>query len=225
MNFETEYRRRFLLRSGNGVGAMALSTLINPNLIGSLNANEQNRSHPGLPQFPNFAPKAKRIIYLFMAGGPSHIDTFDYKPEMRKFHGEELPDSVRQGQRLTGMTSGQKSFPCVAPMFQFEKFGEHQTWVNKDLLPNTAAVVDKISIVKSMYTEAVNHDPAITYINTGVQQQGKPTLGSWLSYGLGSENDNMPAYIVMISRGRGQLQALYDRLWGSGFLTNWDKLW
>ena len=220
MNFETESRRRFLLRSGNGVGAMALSTLFNPNLIGSLYANEQGRSHPGLPQFPNFAPKAKRIIYLFMAGGPSHIDTFDYKPEMRKFHGEELPDSVRQGQRLTGMTSGQKSFPCVAPMFQFEKFGEHQTWVNKDLLPNTASIVDKISIVKSMYTEAVNHDPAITYINTGVQQQGKPTLGSWLSYGLGSENDNMPAYIVMISRGRGQLQALYDRLWGSGFLPS-----
>ncbi|MGB1930358.1 MAG: DUF1501 domain-containing protein [Mariniblastus sp.] len=220
MNFETESRRQFLLRSGNGVGAMALSTLINPSLVGSLNANEQNRSHPGLPQFPNFAPKAKRIIYLFMAGGPSHIDTFDYKPAMRKFHGEELPDSIRQGQRLTGMTSGQKSFPCVAPMFQFEKYGEHQTWVNKDLLPNTASIVDKISIVKSMYTEAVNHDPAITYINTGVQQQGKPTLGSWLSYGLGSENDNMPAYIVMISRGRGQLQALYDRLWGSGFLPS-----
>ena len=175
-------------------------------------------SNPGLPQFPNFAPKAKRIIYLFMAGGPSHIDTFDYKPAMRKFHGEELPDSVRQGQRLTGMTSGQKSFPCVAPMFEFEKYGEHGTWVNKDLLPHTSGIVNDITIVKSMHTEAVNHDPAITYINTGVQQQGKPALGSWLSYGLGSENDNMPAYIVMISRGRGQLQALYDRLWGSGFL-------
>jgi len=218
MDLQTETRRRFLLRSGNGVGALALSTLFNPALVGNVRAEE--RSHPGLPQFPNFAPKAKRLIYLFMAGGPSHIDTFDYKPAMRNFHGEELPDSIRQGQRLTGMTSGQKSFPCVAPMFEFERFGEHQTWVNKQLLPYTASIVDKISIVKSMYTEAVNHDPAITYINTGVQQQGKPTLGSWLSYGLGSENDNMPAYIVMISRGRGQLQALYDRLWGSGFLPS-----
>ncbi len=218
MDFQTESRRRFLLRSGSGVGALALSTLIDPALVGSVRAAE--RSHPGLPQFPNFAPKAKRLIYLFMAGGPSHIDTFDYKPAMRKFHGEELPESVRQGQRLTGMTSGQTTFPCVAPMFEFGRFGDHQTWVNKDLLPHTASIVDKISIVKSMYTEAVNHDPAITYINTGVQQQGKPALGSWLSYGLGSENDNMPAYIVMISRGRGQLQALYDRLWGAGFLPS-----
>lgn len=216
--FLAENRRQFLLKSGVGVGGMALGTLLNPGLLA--NDKRTDRSHPGLPQFPNFAPKAKRLIYLFMAGGPSHIDTFDYKPAMRKFHGEELPESVRQGQRLTGMTSGQKSFPCVAPMFKFSKFGEHQTWVNQDLLPHTASIVDKITIVKSMHTEAVNHDPAITFINTGAQQQGKPALGSWLSYGLGSENDNMPAYIVMISRGRGQLQALYDRLWGSGFLPS-----
>ncbi len=216
MDFLTEARRRFLLQSGTGIGAMALSTLCNPGLVNRAVADE--KSHPGLPQFPNFAPRAKRLIYLFMAGGPSHIDTFDYKPKMRELHGKELPDSIRQGQRLTGMTSGQKTFPCVAPMFKFERFGEHQTWVNKDILPHTAGIVDKIAIVKSMHTEAVNHDPAITYINTGVQQQGKPALGSWLSYGLGSENDNMPAYIVMISRGRGQLQALYERLWGSGFL-------
>lgn len=205
-----------LLKSGYGLGGIALSGLLGndaPNL-----AHARGVSNPGLATFPNFAPKAKRIIYLFMAGGPSHIDTFDYKPEMRKFHGEELPDSVRQGQRLTGMTSGQKSFPCVAPMFEFERFGQHGTWVNKDLLPHTSKIVDDITIIKSMNTEAVNHDPAITFINTGVQQQGKPALGAWLSYGLGSENDNMPAYIVMISRGRGQLQALYDRLWGSGFL-------
>lgn len=212
----TTQRRKFLLGSGYGIGAAALNTLWNPGLVGTASAAGQ--SNPGLPQFPNFAPKAKRIIYMFMAGGPSHIDTFDYKPEMRKFHGKELPESVRQGQRLTGMTSGQKSFPCVAPMFEFERFGQHGTWVNKDILPYTSGIVDDITIIKSMHTEAVNHDPAITYINTGVQQQGKPALGSWLSYGLGSENDNMPAYIVMISRGRGQLQALYDRLWGSGFL-------
>lgn len=216
MDSLTTQRRKFLLNTGYGIGAAALSTLWNPGLIGS--AQAAGVSNPGLPQFPNFAPKAKRIIYLFMAGGPSHIDTFDYKPAMRTFHGTELPDSVRQGQRLTGMTSGQNSFPCVAPMFAFERFGEHGTWVNKDILPHTAGIVDDITIIKSMHTEAVNHDPAITYINTGVQQQGKPAMGSWLSYGLGSENDNMPAYIVMISRGRGQLQALYDRLWGSGFL-------
>lgn len=214
MDSLTTRRRRFLLGTGYGLGAAALSTLWDPGLL----ANARGSSNPGLREFPNFAPKAKRIIYLFMAGGPSHIDTFDYKPEMRAFHGQELPDSVRQGQRLTGMTSGQKSFPCVAPMFQFERFGQHGTWVNKEILPHTAGIVDDITIIKSMHTEAVNHDPAITYINTGVQQQGKPALGSWLSYGLGSENDNMPAYIVMISRGRGQLQALYDRLWGSGFL-------
>ncbi len=196
------------------MGAAALSSLWNPGLIGSVQAAD------GMPGFPNFAPKAKRAIYLFFPGGPSHIDTFDYKPAMRKIHGTELPDSIRQGQRITGMTSGQKSFPCVAPMFEFERFGNHGTWVNKDLLPHTAGIVDDITIIKTMNTEAVNHDPAITFINTGVQQQGKPSMGSWLSYGLGSVNENMPAYIVMISRGRGQLQALYDRLWGSGFLPS-----
>ncbi len=206
-------RRRFLLHTGHGMGAAALSSLWTPGLVGSAAA-----SGPG--GFPNFAPKAKRAIYLFFSGGPSHIDTFDYKPGLKDIHGQELPESIRQGQRLTGMTSGQKSFPCVAPMFEFERFGKHGTWVNKDILPHTAGIVDDITIIKSMNTEAVNHDPAITYINTGVQQQGKPSMGSWLSYGLGSENENMPAYVVMISRGNGQLQALYDRLWGSGFLPS-----
>lgn len=212
-----ESRRQFLLRSGNGLGAAALSTLLNPGLLGSAMGGEMP-AYGGLPSIPHFPGKAKRVIYMFMSGGPSHIDLFDYKPIQRKLHGTELPDSVRQEQRLTGMSSGQKSFPCVAPMFEFEKFGEHQTWVNKDLLPHTAGIVDKITIMKSLHTEAVNHDPAITFINTGSQQQGKPSLGAWLSYGMGTMNENMPGYIVMISRGRGQLQALYDRLWGSGFL-------
>ncbi|MED5457485.1 MAG: DUF1501 domain-containing protein, partial [Verrucomicrobiota bacterium] len=185
-------RRNFLLSTGHGMGAAALSSLWNPNLIGSAGAAS------GLPGFPNFPPKAKRAIYLFFPGGPSHIDLFDYKPELRKIHGQELPDSIRQGQRITGMTSGQKSFPCVAPMFEFEKFGKHGTWVNKDLLPHTAGIVDDITIIRSMNTEAINHDPAITYINTGVQPPGKPSMGSWLSYGLGSENENMPSYVVMI---------------------------
>jgi hypothetical protein len=212
-----ETRRQFLLRTGNGIGAAALSTMLNPSLIGSA-MGEVMQPYGGLPSIPHFPGKAKRVIYMFMAGGPSHIDLFDYKPIQRKLHGTELPDSVRQDQRLTGMSSGQKSFPCVAPMFEFGQYGEHQTWVNKDLLPHTAGVVDKITIMKSLHTEAVNHDPAITFINTGAQQQGKPSMGAWLSYGMGSVNENMPGYVVMISRGRGQLQALYDRLWGSGFL-------
>jgi hypothetical protein len=214
-----ETRRQFILRTGTGLGAAALSTLLNPSILSSA-AGAEMQTSGGLPNMPHFPGKAKRVIYMFMAGGPSHIDLFDYKPVQRELHGTELPDSIRQGQRLTGMSSGQKSFPCVAPMFEFQKYGEHQTWVNKDLLPHTAGVVDKITIMKSLHTEAVNHDPAITFINTGSQQQGKPSLGAWLSYGMGSMNENMPGYVVMISRGRGQLQALYDRLWGSGFLPS-----
>jgi len=173
----------------------------------------------GVPDLPHFAPRAKRLIYLFMSGGPSHIDLFDYKPSLRKIHGQELPDSIRKGQRLTTMTSGQTSFPCVAPMFDFQRYGEHGTWVS-ELLPYTAGIVDDITIVKSMHTEAINHDPAITFINTGAQQPGKPSLGAWLSYGLGAMNQDLPSYVVMISRGKGNLQALYARLWGSGFLPS-----
>ncbi len=210
-------RRDFLLKTGHGLGAAALSSLFAKSASAAgANVIDPHSAPPG--SFPNFGGTAKRVIYLFMAGGPSHIDTFDYKPELRKIHGIELPDSVRNGQRITGMTSGQKNFPCVAPMFEFERFGKHGTWVNKEILPHTAKIVDDITIIKSMNTEAINHDPAITFINTGAQQQGKPSMGSWLSYGLGSDNDDMPAYVVMISRGKGQLQALYERLWSSGFL-------
>ncbi|MFT5130317.1 MAG: hypothetical protein ACI8W8_003947, partial [Rhodothermales bacterium] len=207
----THTRRKFLLHSGVGMGAAALSTLVKPELLGGVQDGLLHNSQimPG---------KAKRVIYLFMAGGPSHIDTFDYKPAIRKLHGTELPDSIRQGQRITGMTSGQKSFPCVAPMFNFSQQGSNGSWINHDLLPHTASILDDITVIKSMHTEAVNHDPAITFINTGTQQPGRPSMGAWLSYGLGSENQNMPSYVVMISRGRGQLQALYSRLWGSGFL-------
>jgi hypothetical protein len=216
-HLQRENRRNFLLRTGLGFGGIALSSLLQPELFG-------NRVSPptapiGLPDLPHIAPKAKRVIYLFMSGGPSHIDTFDYKPALRDIHGQELPDSVRNGQRITGMTSGQKSFPCVAPMFDFKKHGERGTWVS-ELLPHTAKIVDDIAIIKSMNTEAVNHDPAITFINTGNQQPGRPSMGAWLSYGLGSENQDMPAYVVMISRGNGNLQALYSRLWGSGFLPS-----
>ncbi len=165
----------------------------------------------------HFAPRAKRVIYLFMAGGPSHIDMFDYHPRIRELHGIELPASIRMGQRITTMTSGQTSFPVVAPMFRFDRYGQHGTWVS-ELSPHVAGIVDDICIVKSLHTEAINHDPAITFINTGAQQPGKPSMGAWLSYGLGSPNQNLPAYIVMISRGPGQKQALYERLWGAGFL-------
>ncbi len=211
-------RRQLLANSGKALGTAALWSLL-PGGMQAGNALPTSDGVAGLPGLPHFAPKAKRVIYLFMSGGPSHIDLFDYKPEMRDFHGEELPESIRQGQRLTTMTSGQSSFPCVAPMFKFQKHGEHQTWVS-EILPHTASIVDDITIVKSMHTEAINHDPAITFINTGRQQPGKPCMGSWISYGLGSMNENLPTFVVMISRGKGNLQALYSRLWSSSFLPS-----
>ena len=213
-------RRQLLTHAARPLGAAALATLVKTEPGYSANQTPENTgSAVGLPDLPHFAPRAKRVIYLFMCGGPSHIDTFDFKPAVRKLHGQELPDSVRQGQRITGMTSGQDSFPVVAPMFDFKRHGQHGTYVS-ELLPYTSNIVDDIAIVKSVNTEAINHDPAITYINTGVQQPGKPSLGSWVSYGLGSPNQNFPAYIVMISAGKGQKQALYNRLWGNGFLPS-----
>ncbi|MEI7686594.1 MAG: DUF1501 domain-containing protein [Planctomycetota bacterium] len=202
-------RRLFLRNSATSLGAAALTALAQPRALANPPAN-------GL----HLPAKAKRVIYLFLAGGPSHIDMFDYKPELRRIHGMQLPASIRMGQRITGMTSGQTSFPCVAPMFRFARYGQSGAWVNSDILPHTAGIVDDIAIVKSVYTEAINHDPAITYITTGAQQPGRASMGAWLSYGLGSENENMPAFTVMISQGRGQKQALYSRLWGSGFLPS-----
>ena len=210
-------RRQLLGFSGKALGAAALASLMGTKSFASPPAQEDRVG--GVPGLPHFPAKAKRVIYMFMSGGPSHMDLFDYHPEMRDFHGEELPESIRQGQRLTTMSSGQKSFPCVAPMFKFAKHGKMQTWVS-ELLPHTQKIVDDITIVKSMHTEAINHDPAITFINTGRQQPGKPSMGAWLSYGLGSLNENLPTFVVMVSRGKGNLQALYSRLWGSGFLPS-----
>lgn len=204
-----QHRRAFIRHSATALGAAALTTLTEPRVIGA----------PGAVG-THFKGKAKRVIYLFLAGGPSHIDTFDYKPALRKIHGKELPDSIRNGQRITGMTSGQKNFPCVAPMFEFKQYGKRGAWVNSDILPHTGGIIDDICVVKSVHTEAINHDPAITYITTGNQQPGRPSMGAWLSYGLGAETDNLPAFAVMISQGRGQKQALYSRLWGSGFLPS-----
>jgi hypothetical protein len=161
------------------------------------------------------------VVYLFQSGGPSHLELLDYKPKLKKFHGTELPDSIRQGQRLTGMTSGQKSFPIVAPKFEFNQAGKSGAWISS-LLPYTAKVIDEICLIRSMHTEAINHDPAITFIQTGSQQPGRPSLGAWLSYGLGSEAEDLPAFIVLISHGTGKdaNQGLLERLWGSGFLPS-----
>ncbi len=204
-------RRKFLNIGARGMGAMGLASLAQPGML--------NAAGRGAMGEPHFKPKAKRVIYLFFSGGPSHIDMYDYTPAMRKIHGIELPDSIRNGQRITGMTSGQKSFPCVAPMFEFKQHGQSGGYFS-EILPNVASIADEISLIRSVNTEAINHDPAITYINTGTQQLGHPSMGAWLNYGLGSPSDNLPGYIVMISKGRGGSQALYSRLWGSGFLPS-----
>ena len=210
-------RRHFFGRLSSGVGSVALASLLNPRLFAE-DAGSSAKSHGVLPGL-HFAPKAKRVIYLFMSGGPSHIDLFDYKAKLRENHGKDLPASVRMGQRLTGMTSGQNSFPCVAPMFEFKQHGRSGAWVS-ELMPNVARITDDICLIKSMNTEAINHDPAVTYIQTGHQQAGRPSLGAWLSYGIGSENQQMPAFVVMVSQGSGNKtdQPLSARYWGSGFL-------
>src|SRR6476659_510738 len=219
-------RRQFFGRSAAGIGTAALASLLNPGLFSGAAARAAGGGITGASAMEvtalkalHFAPTAKRVIYLFMSGGPSHIDLFDYKPKLRELHGTELPATVRMGQRITGMTSGQKSFPCVAPMFKFAQHGQAGTWVS-ELLPYTSEIVDHIAVIKSMNTEAINHDPATTYLVTGAQQPGRPSLGAWLSYGLGSENHNLPAFLVMISQGSGNKadQPIFSRLWGSGFL-------
>jgi hypothetical protein len=223
MNLQQEHqllltRRQFFGRTATGIGAVALASLLNPSLFGSTTAAPG--IHGALKAL-QFAPKAKRVIYLFMSGGPSHIDLFDYKPKLAQLNGTELPGEIRNGQRITGMTSGQRSFPCAAPIFKFAQHGQSGGWVS-DLLPHTAQIVDDIAIVKSLNTEAINHDPATTYIMTGSQQPGRPSLGAWLSYGLGSENENLPGFVVMISQGSGNKtdQPIFSRLWGSGFLPS-----
>lgn len=204
-------RRAFLKGAGSVAGSAALAGLFARDLAaGTVGAAPTH-----------FKPRAKRVIYLFQSGGPSHIDLLDYKPQLKKHHGSELPDTIRQGQRLTGMTSGQKSFPVVASKFGFHQAGQSGTFVS-DLLPHTSRVIDDICMVRSMHTEAINHDPAITFIQTGSQQPGRPSLGAWLSYGLGSESDDLPAFVVLISHGSGKdaNQGLLERLWGSGFLPS-----
>ena len=200
-------RRHFFGRLAAGIGTAALGSLMNPSLL----ASTSRQTH--------FPARAKRVIYLFMAGGPSQMDLLDYKPTLEKLHESELPASIRMGQRLTGMTSGQKNFPVVKSIFKFTQHGQCGAHIS-ELIPNIANIADDICVIKTVNTEAINHDPAITFIQTGFQQPGRPCMGSWLSYGLGNANDNLPAFIVMISSGKESDQPLYTRLWGSGFLPS-----
>src|SRR5881398_518383 len=195
-------RRAFLARSTTGLGAVALASLLNEKLFGAATPSAALQSNGALKGL-HFAPKAKRVIYLFMSGAPSHIDLFDYKPKLKELTNTELPASIRMGQRITGMTSGQKQLLCVGSPFEFKTFG-HCGMELSELLPHTAKVVDELALIRSMYTEPINHDPAVTFFATGNQQPGRPTMGAWISYGLGSENQNLPAYIVLLSGGGGQ---------------------
>ncbi|MFK5923062.1 MAG: DUF1501 domain-containing protein [Verrucomicrobiota bacterium] len=217
---EQETRRQFFGKSAVGLGTAALASLMGRDNLGAV--GQTSIGSGAIPeQFRHIAPKAKRAIYLFMAGAPAQQDLLDYKPEMKKWFDKDLPETIRNGQRLTTMTSKQKRFPIAPSIYDFKQHGQSGTWVS-ELLPYTARMTDDIAVVNSMWTEAINHDPAITYIQTGRQIPGWPSLGSWLSYGLGSENEDLPAFVVLNSSwsGRKEAQALYERLWGSGFLPS-----
>jgi len=203
-------RRYFFGKAAAGLGTAALASL--------LQADESGGAMPGIPHFPS---TAKRVIYLFQSGAPSQMDLFDYKPRLHDLAKTELPDSIRGGQRLTGMTSGQTSFPVAPSIFPFQQHGNSGAWVSS-LMPNLAKMSDDLCFVKSMYTEAINHDPGVTFFQTGFQIAGRPSIGSWLAYGLGSENKDLPAFVVMISQGSGNPndQPLAERQWGSGFLPS-----
>src|SRR5262245_36755942 len=201
-------RRHFFGWSSTGIGIAAL---------GSLLSEEGQAASGGLPGLPHFPPKAKRVIYLFQHGAPSQLDLFDYKPNLAKLRGSELPDSVRQGQRLTGMTAYQTKFPTAPSVFRFDKSGQSGIELS-ELLPHTRRIADHLCVIRSLHTEAINHDPAVTFFQTGFQLAGRPSIGAWISYGLGSESKDLPAFVVMVSQGGGNSQALADRQWGSGFL-------
>ncbi len=209
-------RRAVLNRFGMGLGGIALANLIDPAGLGASGQQAPERGVLG-GRF-HVPPRTKRVIYLFMAGGPSQMETFDYKPVLMQRNGEQLPDSVRQGQRLTGMSGHQSSLPLAGSTFPFERYGTSGTWVSS-LLPHTAKIVDDLCIVRSMCTDAINHDPAITFFQSGSQIAGRPSMGSWIHYGLGSDNADLPAFVVLITPGKVD-QPLYARLWGSGFLPS-----
>lgn len=207
-------RKHFLTKAGLGLGGAALGGLLfKDQLFGS---SAETAMQLGVAQF---APKAKRIIYLFQNGAPSQLETFDYKPLLNKMHGEELPASIRMGQRLTGMTSNQEKFPLVGSTFNFSQHGQSGAWVS-ELFPHMASIADDLCFIKTMHTDAINHDPALTFFQTGAQQGNRPSMGAWMSYGLGSENANLPSFTVLLSRGRGNGQGVYSKLWTNGFLDS-----
>src|SRR6059036_2457863 len=214
-------RRQFFRRStaGIAIGIPALAALLTNDGFAADTANDAKTG--GLVGLPHFPPKAKRVIFLHQSGAPSQMELFDYKPNLVKSQGVELPDSVRMGQRITGMTSGQSSFPVAPSIFKFNRYGRSGTWIS-ELLSHHGKIVDDITIIKSTYTEAINHDPAITFVQTGFQQPGRPSMGAWVSYGLGSENQNLPAFVVLISQAQALNtdQPLFSRLWSSGFLPS-----
>lgn len=206
-------RRKFLSRLSIGLGSVALGSLLIPDLF---SGDDEEAIIAGLP---HFAPKAKRVIYLFQNGAPSQLDLYDYKPKLREMQGQDLPASIRMGQRLTGMTANQKAFPLAGSRFNFNQYGEHGMWLS-ELLPYTSKVVDDICFIRTLYTEAINHDPALTFFQTGAQVGNRPSMGAWLSYGLGGANKNLPAFCVLLSKGKGNSQGVYSKLWTNGFLDS-----
>lgn len=208
-------RRHFLGKLSVGLGSAALGTLLTKDLFSPKKSLEESI----MAGIPHFAPKAKRVIYLFQNGAPSQLESFDYKPLLNKMVGQELPSSIRGAQRLTGMTAGQYKFPLVGSKFAFNQYGQNGTWIS-EIFPNIAKIADDICVVKTLHTEAINHDPALTFFQSGAQQGNRPSMGAWLSYGLGSENSNLPAYSVLLSRGKGNGQGVYSKLWTNGFLDS-----
>ena len=210
-------RRRFLELTSTGIGAAALATLINEDLLARA---ARAPATTGLPGVPHFAPRARRVIYLFQSGAPSQHELWDYKPKLAELRGTDVPASVLGSQRLTSMTAAQQRFPVAPSKFAFAQHGESRAWVS-ELMPHTAKIADELCFIKTMHTEAINHDPGITFFQTGAQLAGRPSVGAWLSYGLGSMNSDLPTFVAMVSIGTGQSgQPLYDRLWGSGFLPS-----
>ncbi|MEK6478087.1 DUF1501 domain-containing protein [Catalinimonas sp. 4WD22] len=218
-HFSSQSRRQFLNKASLGFGSMALSSLLSPlSSLGNTSANQLASPMGGVLGNGHFPAKAKRVIYLFQSGGPSQIETFDYKPALKKWHGKEIPDSIRGTQRNSGMVANQSTFPLVQSIFDFRQYGQSGAWVS-ELMPYTSKIVDELCIVKSVYTEAINHEPAVMFVQTGSQQSGRPSIGSWMSYGLGSSNQNLPNFVVLVSKGGGA-QPLNSSAWGNGFLPS-----
>ena len=212
---EQTLTRRAFLRGTTGLGGLALASLLDPGLLRGQAATPGNTAVPGALKVLHHPPKAKRVIYLFQSGAPSHLDLYDPKPLLQKMTGEELPPSVRKGQRITGMTAGQAVLRCVGSAYPFKPYGKNRTEMS-ELLPHIGSVADDITLIRSVHTDPINHDPAVTFFGTGNQQPGRPTMGAWLAYGLGSENSNLPSYVVLVSGAGGQ--SLQARYWGNGFL-------